>query len=554
MDRVDQDSAIPPPVEVRSADDLAWDREADLVVVGFGGAGAAAALEGAERGGKVIAVDRFDGGGATAFSGGIYYAAETDPQKEAGIEDSVDEMYKYLHAEGTPAKDLTLKRFCERSPDNFKWVSRFVPYDGSLYSAKATYPPEGKFLYYSGNEKAHKFAAVAKPAPRGHRAVGQGWTGHVFYAGLRKAVLDAGVELLTHCPVRRLVTDTSGRVLGVEIHKIPEDKVEEHRAFYKRVNPHLPMRGAQSQKAIEECARFEAENFEIVRIRATRGVVLSAGGYINNLRLLQRHRPELAKSYREIMRLGSMGCDGSGIALGLSAGGQADLMGNMFIGKSLSPPEDLVRGVLVNADGQRFVNEDAYISLVGGAVAEQPNEGFAYLVMDGSTFWRTFRTAATYGKGMFLFFGLPVLLNMFMGGTKRARTVAKLARKLGVNAAALQKTISDYNDRAASGREDPFGKLSANTSPISGGSYYALNMSIRNKFGLTQVFSLGGLLVNEETGQARRPDGSSIEGLYAAGRTAVGLCSKGYMSGMSLADLVFSGRRAASHALSGSTP
>ena len=45
-----------------------------------------------------------------------------------------------------------------------------------------------------------------------------------------------------------------------------------------------------------------------------------------------------------------------------------------------------------------------------------------------------------------------------------------------------------------------------------------------------------------------RPDGSTVAGLYAAGRTAVGICSNSYVSGLSLADCVFSGRRAGHHA------
>jgi 3-oxo-5alpha-steroid 4-dehydrogenase len=57
------------------------------------------------------------------------------------------------------------------------------------------------------------------------------------------------------------------------------------------------------------------------------------------------------------------------------------------------------------------------------------------------------------------------------------------------------------------------------------------------------MLTLGGLVVDEETGAV-----SGVEGLYAAGRTAVGLCSNSYVSGLSLADCVFSGRRAGSHA------
>jgi 3-oxo-5alpha-steroid 4-dehydrogenase len=60
--------------------------------------------------------------------------------------------------------------------------------------------------------------------------------------------------------------------------------------------------------------------------------------------------------------------------------------------------------------------------------------------------------------------------------------------------------------------------------------------------------TLGGLQVDEETGQVVRDDGSPIEGLYAAGRAAIGVCSNIYVSGLSASDCIFSGRRAALHA------
>ena len=55
------------------------------------------------------------------------------------------------------------------------------------------------------------------------------------------------------------------------------------------------------------------------------------------------------------------------------------------------------------------------------------------------------------------------------------------------------------------------------------------------------MLTLGGLVVAEDTGQVRRADGTLVPGLYAAGRSAVGLCSRSYVSGLSLADCVFSG-------------
>ena len=56
------------------------------------------------------------------------------------------------------------------------------------------------------------------------------------------------------------------------------------------------------------------------------------------------------------------------------------------------------------------------------------------------------------------------------------------------------------------------------------------------------------------SGRVLRPDGSAVDGLYAAGRSAAGLCSRSYVSGLSLADCVFSGRRAGHHAAHLSNP
>ena len=73
---------------------------ADVVVVGYGAAGVCAALEARAQGADVLAIDRFNGGGATQVSGGIIYAGGgTWVQRQAGITDSADAMYEYLHAE-----------------------------------------------------------------------------------------------------------------------------------------------------------------------------------------------------------------------------------------------------------------------------------------------------------------------------------------------------------------------------------------------------------------------------------------------------------------------
>lgn len=83
-------------------------------------------------------------------------------------------------------------------------------------------------------------------------------------------------------------------------------------------------------------------------------------------------------------------------------------------------------------------------------------------------------------------------------------------------------------------------KFTANVKP-----YYAINMSVRNRYSLSATMLYGGLTADEDTGLVIRADGSPIQGLYAAGSTEVGVCSKANCSGLSITDTVFSGRRAA---------
>ena len=84
--------------------DRPWDATADVVVVGFGAAGACAAIEAADAGADVLVLDRFNGGGATAISGGVVYAGGGTPeQRSAGIDDDAEQMYSYLQLETASA-------------------------------------------------------------------------------------------------------------------------------------------------------------------------------------------------------------------------------------------------------------------------------------------------------------------------------------------------------------------------------------------------------------------------------------------------------------------
>lgn len=542
-------SAAPPPLVVDDPDAARWDDVADVIVVGFGGAGAAAAVEARERGAEVIAIDRFGGGGATAYSGGVIYACGTRQQRDAGYDDPPEEMFKYLRAEGSPLSDAALARFCAGSAGDVAWLERHgVAYGGGVYLAKTAYPPPGYHLFFSGNERLPRFEGVARPAPRGHLPATAGFGGHLHFARLRDAALALGTRMVTHAPVTRLIADRSGRIIGVEANVLPEELQAEHQRLYAEVDPWKPLRGPRSERAIAECAALEARSGGRRRFRARSGVILSTGGFIYNLPMVETHRPLLARSYEGLLRLGSMGCDGSGIRLGMSAGGAVDLMDRFFLGRPLAPPEAFIYGLMVNLAGERFINEDAYQSLFGDRLAEQPGGGQVWLILDSRRFWRGIRQSLFPGKGLFMLWGAPALLNAVMGGTRRGGTLRRLASRIGVDPDGLERTVADCDARAAAGEPDPLGKSADKQVMLGGGPFYAVNVSLDNRFGPTFAFSMGGLKVDDESGGVMRADGSTIAGLYAAGRAAVGLCSLGYMTGLAIADTVFSGRRAARHA------
>jgi len=527
-----------------------WDDVADVVVVGFGGAGTVAALEARSHGVDVIALDRFGGGGATAYSGGTYYAGGgTRYQREAGIDDTPEEMFKYLAAEGAVVANSTLREFCEGSAADLEWIDGHgVPHGSNVYEGKTAFPPNGYWLFYSGNELLPGFRDKARPAPRGHRVRNPGSGGHVHYAKLKEAALRAGVRLFIHAPAQRLIVDRKGRVVGVRITQLPKATWPRRQKLYDKNSPWKLLNAENAEAAVRELANAESSAGITISIRARKGVILATGGFVYNLAMVHEAAPVLADNYAGLLRLGSLGCDGSGIDLGRGVGGRTSYMSRFYLGRPLSPPEAFVHGIIVNQEGQRFINEDAYQTRFGDTLMLQPANGRAWLILDRRAFWRGIRQILLpkgFGYRRFAFLSL---INIMLGGTRSARSPDILARKCGINAQNLERTLADYNGRIEDQKPDPLGKLAENSVILQNAPYYAVNVSLSNRYGPTFCFSLGGLDVNENTGEVLNADGAAIKGLYAAGRAAVGLCSGGYMTGLSIADTVFSGRRAGKHA------
>jgi len=532
-----------------------WNLEADVVVVGFGAAGACAALEAASAGCSVLVLDRFGGGGATALSGGVVYAGGGTPQQRAaGLTDSPEAMFDYLSTEvGDAVPADTLREFCQGSVAMLAWLEDHgVPFEGSLCPDKTSYPTNRHYLYYSGSELSA--AGIAPPAPRGHRTRGRGTSGGLLYARLAAAVRGSGARVLTQTAARRLVAGPGpdrGRVGGVEclsLHSAPGWARLAHRTLHRwSVKPYLYV--PKAGRVLHRPADWLEQRYaRPLRVRAARGVVLAAGGFAANRQMMRSHAP----TARGGLPLATPGDNGSGISLGTEVGGATAFLDRVSVWRFLSPPPALLTGVLVDRAGQRICDESRYGAAIGDAIVR--HGGQAWLLADRATMAEARRQL----RRSTLWFQRLQAWYLLTFGAVTAPTVAGVAARAGLDPGGLAATLAAYNAAArdptpAAARDpasaDPSGKprdlVRAQDQP----PYSLIDCSVRPRlFYPAPVLTLGGLVVSPESGQVLRADGSQVDGLYAAGRTAAGLCSRSYVSGLSLADCVFSGRRAGRHA------
>ena len=538
---------IAPALEVSDASALDWSDSADVVVVGWGAAGACAALEARATGASVIVIDRFDGGGASALSGGVVYAGGGTPyQKQAGFDDSPAAMADYLrHEVNGVVSDATLQKFCDDSVANLAWLELHGARFGATMPAyKTSYPPEGKFLYYSGNEVVPAYKGTkGAPAPRGHRAVAKGQSGATLYAALQAATLRAGAQPLTQAAVRRLVRLRSangqlGAVIGVEVWQLPagDPATLRHAELSRQVARWRTFRPGKAAACRREAARIEQDKAQPRFIRARHGVVLSTGGFMYNPEMVKKHAPHTQRGWP----IGGAGCDGSAVRLGATVGAVSKELGNVSAWRFITPPAVWPKGVVVNSQGARFANEQLYGAALGYELVDRQG-GAGWLIIDGKLRAQAIRQCL-FGR-IWAFQSLPALAVMLFSA-KKATTPEALAAHIGANPAKLRASLQSASAAARGERDDAFGKAPDMRHDLSGGPFYAIDISMGSPTFPLAVLTLGGLVVDEASGQVLDGADQPIAGLFAAGRAAIGLPSSRYISGLSLADCVFSGRRA----------
>lgn len=464
-----------------------WDFESDVIVVGFGAAGACAAIEAAGTGAKVTLFERASGsGGTTALSGADIYMGGnggTPVQRHAGFEDTTEDMVRYLTMAGGPAADAAkIRLYAEGSRAHFDWlVAQGIPYKLSYLPGKRIEPATDDCLIWSGSEEAWPFAQAAKPCPRGHLPQNMGRSNGRFLMDiLTRRVESLGVDIRYDSRALALIADESNHVHGIVVR-------------------------------IDNALRFA---------RARGGVILCMGGFAMNREMVARHAPRLLRTADAI---GNPGDDGAGIAMGMSVGAVAIHMDEGFCTLPFCPPESHAKGILINQFCQRFINEDCYHGRIGSEALKQIGDTI-YLLADNDIFERPLEYSRIEIKAV-------------------GESWEEVERELALPEGALTTTVAAYNRYAAKGEDPLFHKQAKYLKPLDAPPFVALDCSLGKAF--YAYFTLGGL-DTLPTGEALTEDRQIVPGLFAAGRTVCGLprWGSGYSSGMSVGDASFFGRQA----------
>ncbi|OBA85863.1 flavoprotein [Mycolicibacterium elephantis] len=470
-----------------AADVARWDEEADVVIAGFGIAGAAAAVEAACAGADVLVLERTGSwGGAASMAGGfIYLGGGTPIQKACGFEDSVANMAAYLNvAMGPGADEKRIADYCEGSLEHFDWlVGCGVQFKPEFFGEPGWEPMGDQGLMYSGGENSYPFNTIAEPAPRGHvpqmsdKKQGESSAGYMLMKPLVETATAAGARAIYDVRVQRLIVESDGRVVGV---------------FARRYG-------------------------EEIAVRARRGVVLAMGSFAYNEAMVAQYAPRIAGRPAAAIEQH----DGQAIRMAQALGADLAHMDATEVAIFIDP-QQLVRGILVNGRGQRYVPEDTYPGRVGQLTLYH-QDNTAFLIIDEKAQEEAMASLS------------PQL--MMRPPTWVCETVAELESEMGLPTGSLQATVSAYNAGAAVGEDPLLHKKPQWLRPI-GSPVGAIDLRES-----TGGFTLGGLLTSLDA-EVLHVSGEPIPGLFAAGRCTAGLAAWGYASGISLGDGSFYGRRA----------
>ena len=493
---------------------------ADVVVIGAGGAGLAAATAAKQNGASVIVIEKMGTvGGNSIICGGIYNTPDADLQQNVEMSDSVKSLVENALNE-TPVNDAHAELIAAVKADYEAWQAAGAKglFDSANWYALQTWNGGDKvgrlplvkvlannslaglkWLESLGMEFSDKIGQGAGSLyQRTHSSLDSMGTGYI------KAFMNAVGEdsVLVNTKGEALIQDETGRVVGV-----------------KATNP---------------------DGSELI-LHANKGVIITTGGFSANVEMRQKYNtsgkwPVLGEN---VMTTNAAGITGDGIAMASAIGAnlvdmeqiQLLYLGNPFNGgMTYYTPRDLSgtdQIIFVNKEGKRFVQEDGRRDVICCALIDQ-TDGIMYILESGDG-------NAVDPDQLMTGDGHPARQAEAEGYLLIADTLEEMAAKIGCPAEDLQATIDAFNAAVDAGA-DEFGRKLYSTKLTKGPWIACARVACVHH-------TMGGIEINENT-EVVDVNGNVIPGLYAAGEVTGGLHGANRLGGNAIVDFVVFGKLA----------
>ena len=481
--------------------------DADVVVIGAGGAGMTAAMTAADAGQKVVILESqaMVGGNSARATGGMnaaktVYQDENEFDQAAGVEKTLaTAAEKYADNETITALAKTVSEqwaAYQANPTGYFDSVELMELD-TMVGGKGINDPELVKTLCEGTADAidwldengitlHNVSSFGGASvKRIHRPVNE--EGKVVSVGaymiplLQENCEKRGIDIVLNTTVDTILTDANGAAVGVS-------------------------------------GTDKDGNTVVVNAKS---VILATGGFGANLDMVTQYKPELAG----FMTTNAAGAQGQGIEMATAIGAGTVDMDQIQIHPTVEANTaalitEGLRGdgaILVNANGERFVDEVGTRDVVSAAEIAQPGS-YSWLIVD-----QAMVDASSVIQGY-----------IKKGYTKTGATYEELAKELDVDPATFANTMETWNSYVEAKNDPDFGRTSfANL--LNNGPYYAIKVTA----GVHHT--MGGVTINSAT-EVLKEDGTVIPGLFAAGEVTGGVHGANRLGGTAVADFVVFGR------------
>lgn len=447
----------------------------DVVIIGAGGAGLSAAIEAKAAGADVIVLEKMPlAGGNTLISGAEYAAPANWIQEKEGIEDNVELFAADILKGGDYKNNEELVQvLAENALAGAEWLRDEV---GVIW--------EDDLMFFGGHSVKRSLIPL-------------GASGREIISKQLAKADEMGIPILLNTKATSLITDESGKVIGVN-------------------------------------AEGEDANYVFYTNKA---VVIASGGFGSNIEMRVKYNPDIDEN---ILSTNTPGSTGDGITMAEEIG--ADLVGMEYIqtypicdpltGTLLYFDDARLYGhtVIVNLEGKRFVEELGRRDVMSMAIKAQTGH-VCYEVVDHNGFVNS-KLAENHGPEIEYLYENDLLV--------KADTLKEAADFFEIDAVEMQATLDRYNSYVADGKDPEFNKRSL-PSTIEQGPFYIL------KAAPAVHHTMGGIRINSQA-QVLYTEGSVIEGLFAAGEVTGGVQGANRLGSNALADITVFGRIAGQNA------